>query len=238
MSDHMILTPETHRDLRIGTRRGAPRGDAVMASVTVPAEFRQVQDEYPILFRRNAERDGYTALAMFGFETGENLFLNEHGWDTRYIPMAIDAQPFLIGAASVDAPVKQVHIDMAHPRVGDAEGVRVFDGEGRATPYLESIAEKLGALDEGLTDSARFFAAVDRYELLEPLTLEITLDDGSVNRMVGFHIIDEARLQALDAAALGELHALGFLLPAFMAVASVGRLRDLIARRNRKLGNG
>ena len=51
--------------------------------------------------------------------------------------------------------------------------------------------------------------------------------------MVGSHVIDEGRLQALDAAALGDLHAEGFLMPAFMAVASIGRLRDLIATAER-----
>ena len=238
MSDHMILTPAAHRDLRIDIGRGGALGDAVMASVTVPAEFRQVQDEYPILFRRNTDRDGYTALAMFGFETGENLFLDGDRWDARYIPLGIAVQPFLIGGAAADAEIKQVHIDMASPRVGAAEGVRVFDDEGQATPYLDTIAEQLGSLDLGFRDSAAFFAALDRYELLEPLTLEITLDDGALNRMVGFHVIDEARLQALDAAALGDLHAEGFLMPAFMAVASIGRMRDLIARRNRKRGGG
>jgi hypothetical protein len=211
----------------------------VMSCITVPDEFRRVQDDYAILFRLDIERDSFTALAMFGFENGENLYLEGNRWDAGYLPLAIDIQPFLIGGAPGSAD-RQVHVDMASPRVvaNGGEGMRVFDDEGRPTPYLESIAEKLGALDAGYQASADFFAALRRHNLLEPLTLEITLDDGSINRLVGFHTIDEARLSELDAATLGELSEADHLMPIFMAVASLGRLRDLIARKNRRNGDG
>jgi hypothetical protein len=237
MAQHALLTTEDHRDLRVSTDRGAELGDAVMCSIVVPTEFRSVQDEYPILFRLNAERDRFTALAMFGFDTGENLFLDGGTWDARYLPLAIDIQPFLIGGSPADSGDKQVHIDLDSPRIG-ADGVRLFDEDGRPTPYLESITDKLGALDAGYQASADFFAALERHKLLEPLTLEITLDDGSTNRLVGFHGIDEDRLRELDPTTLGELHADDHLMPIFMALASIGRLRELIARKNRRVGHG
>ncbi|MGH6613993.1 SapC family protein [Sphingomonas sp.] len=237
MSGHALLTIEDHRDLRVRAERGAQLGDAVMCSIVVPTEFRRVQDEYPILFRLNAERDRFTALAMFGFETGENLFLEGGRWDARYLPLAIDIQPFLIGGAPSQSGDKQVHIDLASPRIG-ADGVRLFDEDGRPSPYLESITDKLGALDAGYQASGDFFAALSRHDLLEPLSLEITLDDGSINRLVGFHAINEERLQDLNAATLGELHVEDHLMPIFMALASLGNLTELIARKNRRTSGG
>ncbi|MEG3179520.1 SapC family protein [Sphingomonas sp. LT1P40] len=239
MTSHAILTADDHRDLRVRTERGPALGDAVMACLTPPDEFRRVQAHYPILFRRDIERDDFTALAMFGFENGENLFLDGDRWDADYVPLAIAIQPFLIGTPGPGTATKQVHIDMANPRIAGAdEGVRVFDEDGRPTPYLESIAEQLGALDEGYQASGDFFAALRRHELLEPLTLEITLDDGSTNRLVGYHVIDEARLRGLDGEALGGLHADGHLMPIFMALASLGNFNALIARRNRRMADG
>jgi hypothetical protein len=238
MSKHAVLTPEAHLDLRVRTERGAEFGDAVMCSLVVPTEFRQIQNEYPILFRLNAERDSFTALAMFGFETGENLFLEDGRWDARYLPLAIGIQPFLIGMPASGSGAKQVHVDLASPRIAAGEGVRLFDEYGRPTPYLEELAEKLGALDEGYQMSGDFLAALRRHDLLEPLTLEVTLDDGSINRLVGFHVIDEARLRALDASALGELHAADYLMPIFMALASLANLGALIARKNRRVAHG
>lgn len=235
---HAILTSEAHRELRVHTERGGEFGDAVMTVLVVPDEFRRVQDEYPILFRLDVEREGFTPVALLGFEAGENLFLDGARWDARYIPLSIDIQPFLIGGDPGRDGEKQVHVDLASPRIGASAseaGMRVFDADGRPTPYLEGIAEKLGALDAGWRGTAPFVAALRRHDLLEPFTLEVTLDDGATNRLVGYHIIDEARLAALDAAALGELHAAGHLLPIFMAVASTGRLNALVARRNARL---
>ncbi len=236
MSDHVILTAEDHRDLRIRTERAPELGDAVMTCITVPSEFRRVQTHYPILFQLDAERDSFTALAMFGFEPGENLFLTDAGWDARYRPLAIDSQPFLVGRGAGN--VRQVHIDMASPRIGADEGMRVFDDTGRPTPYLERIADQLRALDTDYVASADFFAAVRRYELLEPLALDVTLDDGAKNRLVGYHVIDEDRLAGLDGAAVADLHAGGHMMPIFMALASLGNIGDLVARKNRRMTRG
>lgn len=238
MSAHRILTAEAHRDLRVRTDRGEALGDAVMTCLVVPDEFRRVQEDYPILFRLDAARDTFAAYAIFGFQDGENLFLDTDGWDARGRPLAMAIQPFLIGA-SEDGATKQVHVDTASPRIDrGGEGVRIFDETGQATPYLERVAEQLGELDAGYQASGAFFAALRRHELLEPLMLDITLEDGSDNRLVGFHAIDEERLAAMDAGALADLHEAGHLLPIYMAVASLGRIGALVERKNRRVRGG
>lgn len=237
MSKHAILTADTHRDLRVSTYRGPEMGDDVMCCVTVPAEFRQVQNEYPILFRMNAERDAFSAFALFGFENGENLFLDGDRWTARYRPLAIDIQPFLIGLPTGGKGEKQVHIDMASARISDGEGMRVFDDHGRPTPYMETIAEKLGELDAGYQASADFYAALVKYNLLEPMALDITLNDGSTNRFVGFHVIHEERFRALEADDVVALHAKDYLLPIYMALASLSNIGALVDRKNSRLLN-
>ena len=239
MPNHAALDTKAHGDLRIRTDAGAELGDAVMATLTVPSEFRQVQAHYPILFRRETGQDAFMAMALFGFEPGENLYLDAGRWDARYRPLSHAIQPFLVGRPANGEGPGQVHIDLDHPRIAmDGEGVRLFDANGLATPYLEDMAEKLGALDEGYRASGDFFAALRDHDLLEPFTLEVTLDDGSVHSLVGFHIIDEAKLRALDADTLGTLHSAGHLMPMFMALASLSQLSSLIDRRNRKLAHG
>jgi len=238
MPNHAILTAATHGDLRVRPDRGVAMGDAVMSCLIVPDEFRRVQNDYCILFRRNLE-DGTTgALALFGFETGENLYLADDRWDARYVPLAMEIQPLLIGGGPKGPEGGQVHIDMASPRLSRTEGTLLFDRDGQPSTFLEERIEKLGALDAGYRASAGFFAALERYDLLEPLSIEVTLDDGSINRLVGFHVIDEDRLQDLGAAALDDLHRDGHLMPIFMALASQANLAKLIARKNRSAGLG
>jgi len=177
-------------------------------------------------------------LALFGFENGENLFLEEERWDARYRPLALSIQPFLVGK-SADGPA-QVHIDLGHARIAadGGEGVRPFDDFGQPTPYLEAVIASLDQLDQGYRESADFYSALGRYELFEPFSLDIDLRDGSKHRLVGYHLINEAKLRALEPGALAELHSAGYLMPIFMALASLANLSALIERKNRRLGHG
>jgi hypothetical protein len=236
MANHAMLDPDAHRDLRVQFARGARYGDAVMSAIAVPGEFRRVQNDYAILFRLDLAADRFDAHAMFGFEPGENLYLDGDRWDAGALPLAIDVQPFLIGTTR-DGGARQVHIDLDHPRIAD-DGARLFDADGRPTPFLEAGIEKLQALDSGYQAAPEFFAALRRHDLLEPFTLEVTLADGSTNRLVGYHVVDEAKLRALDTASLGELHREGHLMPIFMALASLTNLSGLVARKNRRNGHG
>ena len=234
---HAILTADAHAHTRVRPERGAAMGDALMSCILVPDEFRRAQHEYLILFRRDVGTGEVAAVALLGFENGENLYLDGDRWDAAYVPLAMDTRPFLIGRGA-QGEGGQVHLDAASARLSEEEGTRLFDDTGRPTPYLEGAVEKLGALDEGYRAAAGFFAALARHELLEPLQLDVTLDDGSVNRLVGFHVVDEDRLQALSPDALGDLHREGHLMPVFMALASQSNLPVLIARKNRTLVHG
>ena len=239
MSEHRALNNNEHRDLRVLTDASAELGDGVMACLTVPHEFRQVQACFPIVFRRDQETDTFSALALFGFTNGENLFLESDRWDARYKPMSLSIQPFLVALPKDGQGDAQVHIDMGHPRISSSgEGVRVFDEDGQATPYLETIIEKLGTLDAAYRASGEFFAALKRYELLEPFSLEVPLADGSKHSLVGFHIINEEKLQALGADELADLHSGNHLMPIFMALASLSHFSELVDRKNRRLSGG
>lgn len=239
MTSHVTLDSRAHRDLRIRGGVSAELGDEVMACITVPSEFRRVQNEFPILFRRDLDSGRFSALALFGFENGENLFVEEGRWDARYRPLALSIQPFLIGRSPGDAQ-SEVHIDLAHQRIAgpNDEGLRVFDDHGQQTPYLESVVAGLDELDQGYRASSDFFLALERYELLEPFSFDVELRDGSSHRLVGYHLIDEDKLQALEPGAVAELHASGYLMPMFMALASLSNLAALVERKNKRLGHG
>ncbi len=239
MSRHAILTQEEHAAVRVRTEHSAELGDAVQASFTVPLEFRRIQHDYPILFRRDPATGRFAALALLGFEAGENLFLDGDRWAADYKPMALAVQPFLVGRSSDgNAPI-QLHIDLDHPRISTSgEGVMLFDSTGLPTPFLEQVGEMLAELDSGHRASDSFFAALARHELLEPFSLDVELLDGSQHRMVGYHLINEERLRELDAESVAELHAEGHLMPIFMALASLSNLPRLIALKHNRNVNG
>lgn len=218
-----------HKDLRIDTGHGASLGDDVGFAPTFPAEFRNVQAHYPIVFRKT-EQGAFQPIALFGFQEGHNLFLADGRWDAAYLPLAIERQPFLIGRNGDEL---SVHVDLDHPRVRHDGGEALFREHGGTTEYLDRVTSVLRALHEGLERVPAFVDALLRHELLESFVFDIELDDASQHRLAGFYAINEDRLRKLDGAALGELHRAGFLEPVYMAVASVSRFRDLVDRVNR-----
>ena len=230
----VLLNNIDHKDLRVDTAHSAALGDDVMFALTFPAELRNVQAYYPIVFRKTAD-GAFQPIALFGFQDGHNLFLDNQRWDAAYVPLAIERQPFLIGR---DGEALMVHIDLDNPRTRSGQGEALFRDQGGTTPFLDRITSVLLTLHDGLASVPAFVDALLQHELLESFALDVELDDGSMNRLVGFYTINEERLRALDGEALESLQRAGFLEPVYMVVASVSRFRDLIERMNRSHAAG
>ncbi|MFC5546938.1 SapC family protein [Massilia aerilata] len=239
MPNHALLNNIEHKDLRILTQRGAAYGDAVMSALTFPAEFRELQAHYPIVFAKNHEGTSFDPIALFGFQQGENLFLGGgqglgNGWDAPTIPLTVERQPFLIGRpADGSGEGMMIHVDLDSPRLSRSEGEPLFLSYGGSSEYLERISRVLRSIHDGLETSKTFIEALLHLELLESFVLDIELDDGSQNRLAGFYTINEERLAALKPEQLGRLHEAGYLQAIYMAVASLAQFRGLIDRKNR-----
>jgi hypothetical protein len=230
MPHNVLLNNVDHKNLRVVTSRGAGYGDAVMSALTFPAEFRDLQAHYPIVFRKTADGAGFEAIALFGFQDGENLFLAANGWDASYVPLTIERQPFLIGIAGEEL---MLHIDLDNPRISSSAGEPVFLPHGGSTEFLERMNSVLLTIHQGLQAAPAFVSALLSLELLESFVLDVELDDGSQNRLAGFYTVNEDRLASLGADALERLHRAGHLQALYMAVASLSNLRALIERKNR-----
>lgn len=240
MPNFALLNNVDHQDVRVITDRSAHYGDNVMYALTFPFEFREVQAFYPILFHRDNEGTLYP-VALFGFQQGENLFLDESGWAARYVPAMIRRQPFLIGYQESKDPnatekERMLSIDMDHPRVSRERGEPLFQPLGGWTPFLEESASLLETIYQGTEQNRRLIAALEEHQLVESVTFDIALQDGSRNQLLGFFAIDEEKLQGLPGETLEAFSKEGILMPIFMALASTMNLRTLIDMKNRALG--
>ena len=229
MPTSVLLNNIQHKNLRVITRRGAEFGDNQMLTPTFPSEFRDVQACYPIVFRKTTDGLGFESVALFGFQEGENLFLNGDRWDATYLPMLVERQPFQIGISGDEL---MVHIDLDSPRLSDVDGLAVFKEHGGNSEFLEQTTSLLLAIHQGLQGSPILLAALIEHELLESFVLDVELNDGSQNRLVGFYTINEDRLAALGAEAIAKLHQAGLLPFIYMVIASLSNFRALIDRKN------
>lgn len=234
-----MLNNVDHADLRVITERSAELGDDVMYVLTFPFEFRSVQSCYPILFHRDAGGNPYP-VALFGFQEKENLFLNESGWDAPYVPAMIRRDPFLIGyQGEGDMPdadrARVLSIDLDHPRVSTEQGEPLFQPLGGYTPFLEDMADMMESIYHGYLHNKVLMQALEEHELIESVTFDITLQDGSENRLLGFYTIDEDRVQQLPGDVLQKFSEQNILMPLFMVLASTVNIRSLIERKNARL---
>ncbi len=238
MKRTVLLDNIAHKDLRVKTGYSAAFGDSVNHVLVFPTEFVHVQREYPILFRKDANGN-LQSVALLGFDKDENLFLSDSGWNARYVPAVIQRGPFLIGFRKsdrdgelVNEPV--VHVDLDDPRISTTEGEAVFLKHGGNSPYLDRANRLLQLIYKGTAAVGPMFAAFEEAGLIEPMEIEVQLDERTQYKLPGFFSISEERFAKLDSSQLERLNKPGFLHFALFALASLGNIHWLIELKNRK----
>lgn len=241
MSNHQVVNKADHQHVKINRGTSPELVGQQFFSVTFPWEFRSLQGEYPIFFHHDAELNALLPVALHGFENGSNLFIQNGKWQANYLPLMVQRQPFLIGQQTVEedgeaTQQRVVLLDTSSPRVGGEEGVALFDEHGGQSQYLQQVADMLETIHHGLNDAQRFVAKLNELNLIEPVTLSITLADGNKHEMVGLHTINEDRLEELDDATLRDLYKSKDLASIYYICASHSQVKRLIEFKNKQLG--
>jgi hypothetical protein len=239
MTNHVLLDNVTHKNLRVRIQHGAAYGDNVGTVPTFPTEFADLQREYPIFFRRDANGD-YYSVALLGFAKDENLYLEGDRWDAYYVPGIITRGPFLIGfqERQEGGEVRRepvIHVDMDNPRINETEGEPVFLDKGGHSPYLQRVSRVLSGLNDGFALNKHMFTAFAAANLITPVELEVKVTGIDPQNLGGFYTLDREKLAALDSAQLHQLHKTGFLHGAYLVLASHMNLSKLIDRKVRRV---
>ena len=151
--------------------------------------------------------------------------------------MLLEKGPFLIGMQEKSDGEKGlvISVDIDHPRVSRTEGELLFLPHGGNSKYIERISYVLNAIHEGQGQTQGFIDAMLEHDLLEPFALNVELNDGSKHRLEGFHTVHEEKLTHLNGDILTELSKKGYLMYAYMVVASLSNIRKLIEKKNQQL---
>ncbi len=240
MTNYQVLNTQAHKNLTVRTDYSTGFGDKVSNVTTFPTEFGNVQNEYPILFRKHPETGEFGAFVMLGFSSGENLYLTDKGWDADYVPAAIARGPFLIGFQNQESQGKSaqepiINIDMDSPRVTMEGGERLFDDEGNQTPYFNNIQKILAGIHKGVEYSKLMFKEYLELNLIEPVTIDVEFVNGEKVKIDECYTIHEERLKDLDGANLEKLSKSGLLQAAYIVIASINNLKRLIHKKNKQI---
>ncbi len=235
MAKRVPLDNVDHQHLRVISRA---TGDlSVNLALVVPSEFEQLQREYPILFRRDSD-GAFQSVAILGLDRGENLFLREDEWITRYVPATLRRGPLFLGVG----PEEQfgdaaILIDVDDPRVSESEGEPLFLPHGGAAPFLRQAAEALRIVHEGLELSRTMFALFAELELIAAVKVEADMGDGTKYQLDNFFSIRPEQFAGLSGSGLEKLNRSGFLAAAIHARSSLSNVNRLIELKTAKIAS-
>lgn len=228
MTQIVTLDKEAHRTLKVDARASAAYGDNQHFAQVIVNEFPQLVVRYPILFAKNPNTGQFYCGAMLGFDAGENLFLEEWRERETYRPLALQRMPFY-------AKGPQIAIDLDHPRVGVEAGQPLFDETGRPSRYLQGIIWAFQDLQPGIETTRVFIARLLELKLIEPIDIEVELDDGTTHQCAGLYTINQDILTKLPDPVVLELFRRGYLTLIHLMVASLKQLPLMARRKNSRL---
>ena len=232
-----ILNNVDHKDLRIDTRPDTRYGDFVNRALVFSTEYIELQREFPILIWQNTASQAFESHVILGLERDENLFIENSEWQSRFIPATLARGPFSIGYQrreqhDGESAEVVVMVDEDHPRCGVEAGEAVFLEHGGESRYLEYIKKVLQKIEDGLRADAVFFGLLQKLDLLEPVSIKISLTEEKQVNFRGYHTINQERFANLDGSGLLELNRAGVLGFVFFAASSLGNFQKLIELKN------
>ncbi|QEI13833.1 SapC family protein [Cellvibrio japonicus] len=243
MTRYVMLNNLDHIGIKVNEHFMPEQGDNKAAVLTFPTEFSNVQKEYPILLSRDPATGNFQAVALLGLQKDENLFLEpipetDHcSWSGQYIPAVLAKGPFITGIQE-DMDGRQeamVYIDLDSPKLGEGSGKSLFLAHGGNSPYLDYVTRLLSIIQQGKAVGDAMFAALAKLDLIEPITINIDLANGSKIKLSGYYTISEEKLSQLTGEVLEQLNKQGYLQGVFLIINSLSNIEKLIKLKNARL---
>ena len=226
MSNIVLLDSQSHRKLRVHAQAAAHYGDNQRFVAVVASEFHALAMHYPILFSKDADTGQFYCGAMLGFDSGENLFLEEHRTLSVYRPLNLQRGPFLTSGSDLA-------IDLDHPRVAPSGDQQLFTEAGEPSSYLQSIMGLMRDLRPGLERTRIFIDSLLGLKLIEPMTISARFDDGANREFTGLYTINRDQLKQLADPMVLDLFRRGYLQLIYLMLASLDHVSALAQRKNR-----
>jgi hypothetical protein len=240
MTRLVAINNKTHVNLKIDPLKAEAHGADLHLIPVVLSEFSDLAVQYPILLAKNEDNGQFTFTAMFGFESGENLFWQENAWQGLYLPLQIRRQPFFIASNDNDAQQANdgtyaVCIDMQSPAITAKGHVALFDDNGLDSEYFQQAKAALVQLINGEKKNDALIRHLQLMDFILPLSLEITFENKQSTILNGLYTIDQEKMANLSNKQVLTLHQEGFLSVIHTMVTSLGQIHGLIQRKNQLL---
>ncbi len=249
MATIVELHPSAHHYWYLDTNKIVQHGKALNLIPVVIDEIRQLIIDYPVVITKRQDTGEFMLSALTGFSEGENLFFEQEAWNSLYIPLQVQRQPFFVSPVSEQEnsvlPRLVMTIDEDSPALikdyNNADSLPqiqpLFNNDGSDGEVLTSAKQHLATIYKGESKTRQFITTLLELDLIESLQLDIEFIDGSSVSVNGLYTIKEPQWQALDAQALHSLFRQGFVNVIEAMILSQAHLYRLIDLKNSRVSD-
>ena len=170
----------------------ARHGNAIPISHT---EFQLLAREYPIVFTTGDEGKTFAAVAVLGMAAGENLFFRNGAWARDvYVPAYARRYPFCMAKVTLNKVEQKERLICVEKTFVDDSGEALFGPNGQPSVKWSEIERLLSEYEADLERSREMCADLSDYGVLEPFTMQATLNKGGAMHLTGMHRVAEKKL--------------------------------------------
>lgn len=196
------VSQQRHRDWYIKTGTDYGFAGKVNSVPLVAAEVTVASQTYPVVF---AGEDDVVPVVLLGVRDGENLFVKDGAWDSKYIPAFVRRYPFVFSSTD-EGQTFTLCLDEDFAGVNtEGRGERLFDKDGERTQYLKNVLNFLQVYQAQFQRTQVLCKKLADLDLFEPMQAQVRLKSGQQLTLGGFKVVNRDKLKALPAETLGEL---------------------------------
>lgn len=195
-------------------------------------EFSLALRDYPVVFVTTDEGRTFSAVVVLGMMAGENLFVRNGKWvDGVYIPAYARRYPFCMAKVKLDTVEQQDRLICVEKSYLDENGVEMFDTQGQGNERWREIERLIAEYEADLERSREMCAILLDYSLLEPFSMQATVNQGAPMQLTGMHRVDEKRLVHLNSSQIKNLLQKGVMARIYAHLLSLDSFGRLLERK-------
>jgi hypothetical protein len=235
----IIPLTKTHRVVMAPGRRLLPASFESLAALPLSfAEFAAACRDYPIAFITTDSGASFIAMAVFGLEREQNLFMRpDHTWDPAvYLPAYVRRYPFCMTRVLVNGEEQAERVACVEKQAVSDKGTALHDEKGEPLPVWDETRKLLFEFEADLARTEQMCSTLTSLGLLEAFSVQAVPTGGTPLALTGLHRVSEQKLNELPGDKLRELAQSGILSRIYSHLISLGNFSRLLDRRAAKPG--
>ncbi|MGJ8692639.1 MAG: SapC family protein [Thalassotalea sp.] len=228
------LTSTAHKELRIDANSQMTFAASQHLLNIRINEVGQSVCSMPVFLSKEPQQGLWRLSAITSFSPGQSLLVDKDQWLAPYQPTSIQTYPFYFMKSPKEEKAYTIGIDEKNSAFSFEQGLPLFEGIGKASPFLGRIKNLLEGDIQNDINTFHFGQTLAELGLCKAINLLIRYEDESTQKITGLSTINEDKLQTMSAEDLVLLNQKGYLSAIHGMLISILQLNTLIQKNNVK----